>query len=347
MKPLSKSFLIGLCVLFPWCLVQTNPIAIKFFSELQLDHQNPTGWTIEIMPMWTPASNMDGWYFTTEYNNTAYLDSGIQLGEGAFLVIRQENLQEPFYLGLAGRVITLFDNSGQWMDELRYGDVEYSEAPTPPQGHSICLEYDWQNFWYLDSSPTFGIENDAAGAMTQIEGYVYNKDGSPLPGVTVRHDYTAYHEDSLVVLTDNSGYYSIQKRARSLHLDAHLEGYRSADSSFQAWPDSTQRVDFYLIPQVGVRDEKSQIPEQLVLMQNYPNPFNASTSIHFGLPHASQVSIDILKLDGSFVASVLNETLSAGSYTVNWDAGEVPSGIYFYIMRVGDLQTSRKMILLK
>ncbi|MCF7825411.1 MAG: T9SS type A sorting domain-containing protein [Candidatus Marinimicrobia bacterium] len=346
MKPLSTSLLIGLCILFPWSLVQTNPIALKFFSELQLDIQNPTGWTIEITP-WGSTGNLDGWYFTTEYNNTAFLDSGIQFVAGAYVVVRQENLQDPLYLGQAGRVITLFDNSGYWMDELRYGDVEYSEAPTPPQGQSICLGNDWQYFWYMDSSPTFGYENDAAGAMSQIEGYVYNKDGSPLPGVTVRHDYTAYHEDSLFVLTDNSGYYSIEKLARALHFDAHLEGYLSADSSFQAWPDSTQRVDFYLTPQVGIRDEESQIPEQLVLMQNYPNPFNASTTIHFGLPATSQVSIDILRLDGSFVASVLDETLSAGSYTVNWEAGDVPSGIYFYIIRVGDLQTSRKMILLK
>ncbi|MBT3229118.1 MAG: T9SS type A sorting domain-containing protein [Candidatus Marinimicrobia bacterium] len=346
MKQLSRYLLVGLCVLIPWQLVQTNPIALKFMSELQLDAQNPAEWTIEINVVWSPANNMDGWFITTA-SDTALLDSGILLSEGAYIVIRRDSLESPLYLRTSGEIITLYDNSGQWMDELRYGNVEYAEAPSPRQGQSICLDYDWYHYWYVDSSPTFGYENDTEGAMSTIEGHVYNAGGFPLSGVTVRHDYTSYQQDSIYVLTDIAGYYSIDKRARSHHFDAHLVGYASVDTTFQAWPDTTHQVDFYLSPEMSIDEEELQIPEQLELKQNYPNPFNASTSIQFGLPSDGQVSIHVLKLDGSHVANVMSEYMSAGRHTVSWDSSNIPSGIYFYKLQLGEIFISRKMILLK
>ena len=346
MKQLSKCLLLGLCVIIPWRSVQTNPIAIKFFSELQLEGETRMGWSIELVVMWSEDSTMDGWYLTTS-NDTSMLDSGIALGEGAFIILDAGSLHTPLSLSASGEIVTLFNSSGQWMDELRYGDVENTETPSPPEGYSICLDYDLSHYWYLDSSPTLGSENDTDGAMCTIEGYVYNEAGNPFEGVDVRHAMTTHEMDSVYVTTDASGFYTIERKARSLYLQISTTGYQEADTAFQTWPNTTHQVDFQLRTLVGIDDREVHIPEQFELMQNYPNPFNASTSIQFGLPTSSQVRIDVLKLDGSHVANVLDKTMSPGNHTLSWDAANLSSGIYVYTMKAGDINITRKMILLK
>jgi len=346
MKQMSKYLLLGLCLMIPWRAVQTNPIAIKYFSELQLEGETRMGWSIELIIMWSADSTMDGWYLTTS-NDTSMLSSGITLDEGIFVVLGEGYLQTPLSLSASGEIITLFNSSGQWMDELRYGDVENTETPSPPEGYSICLDYDLYHYWYMDSSPTLGSENDTDGAMCTIEGYVYNEAGNPCEGVDVRHAWTTHEVDSVYVTTDASGFYTIERKARSLYLQISTTGYQEADTAFQAWPNTTRQVDFQLRPLVGIDDSEVHIPEQFELMQNYPNPFNASTSIQFGLPTSSQVRIDVLKLDGSHVANVLNEKMSRGNHTLSWDASNLSSGIYVYTLRAGEINISRKMILLK
>jgi len=346
MKQLSKCLLLGLCVIIPWRSVQTNPIAIKFFSELQLEGETRMGWSIELVVMWSEDSTMDGWYLTTS-NDTSMLDSGIALGEGAFIILDAGSLQTPLSLSASGETITLFNSSGQWMDELHYGDVENTETPSPPEGYSICLDYDLNHYWYLDSSPTLGGENDTDGAMCTIEGYVYDEAGNPIEGANVRHAMTNHVVDSIYVTTDILGYYTVDRRARRLRVDVPLAGYELTDTTFQGWPNTTYQVDFNLTPLVGVDDKDVHIPEQFELMQNYPNPFNASTSIQFGLPTSSQVRIDVLKLDGRHVANILNQRMSSGNHTLSWDASNLSSGIYVYTLRAGEINITRKMILLK
>ncbi|MBC8376827.1 MAG: T9SS type A sorting domain-containing protein [FCB group bacterium] len=346
MKPIMRNSLLGLCLLLPCHIVQSNPIALKYFSELQLDNQTRMGWAIELFIMWSEDSTMDGWYMTTS-SDTAMLDSGIILSEGIFILLDEGTLQTPLSLSPSGETITLFNSAGYWMDELRYGDVENTETPSPPSGYSICLDYEMYHYWYLDSTPTLGAENDTSGAMSTIEGNIYDHDGNPLERARVRHAMTTQDVDSIYVTTDMSGYYTVDRRARLLYLDVTLEGYDLADTSFQAWPNTTHQVDFYLSPLVGIDDNESMIPEQIKLMQNYPNPFNASTSIEFGLPAPAHVAIDVFKLDGSHIATVLEEKMSAGKHEISWNAVNVPSGIYVYTIQVGDIKLSRKMILLK
>jgi len=85
------------------------------------------------------------------------------------------------------------------------------------------------------------------------------------------------------------------------------------------------------------------------LLQNYPNPFNAATSIEFRLPHRSQVSLRIFNLHGEKVATLLDrKNFLAGNHKINWSTESLPSGVYFYQLRVNDLfSETRKLILLK
>lgn len=65
------------------------------------------------------------------------------------------------------------------------------------------------------------------------------------------------------------------------------------------------------------------------LYQNYPNPFNISTTIHFDLPHRAQVTLEVFNLLGERVATLVNGMMFMGSYEARWDAGGMPSGVYF------------------
>jgi hypothetical protein len=97
----------------------------------------------------------------------------------------------------------------------------------------------------------------------------------------------------------------------------------------------------------SVEPDHNSIPEGYVLEQNYPNPFNPSTSIKFGIPASSNVTLKVFNTLGEEVAKLINENLEAGSYTVNFDASGLPSGIYIYTLQTDNQVLSKKMTLIK
>jgi hypothetical protein len=89
------------------------------------------------------------------------------------------------------------------------------------------------------------------------------------------------------------------------------------------------------------------LPGSFALNQNYPNPFNPSTSISFDLPQASHVKLEVFNVLGQSVKSLINKHLGAGSHSVEFDASNQPSGVYFYRLTYSDGSETRKMILVK
>lgn len=91
-------------------------------------------------------------------------------------------------------------------------------------------------------------------------------------------------------------------------------------------------------------DEK----ENIILKQNFPNPFNPTTSIRFVLPNTSEVTLKIYNMNGADVATLIeNKNLSQGINEVEFNAGDLPSGIYIYSLNADNYTENRKMILLK
>jgi hypothetical protein len=91
----------------------------------------------------------------------------------------------------------------------------------------------------------------------------------------------------------------------------------------------------------------SQIPSTHILEQNYPNPFNPLTSIRFGLSENSHVVLKIYDLLGRDVSTLVDENLEAGRYTVNFNAANLASGVYFYKLTANGFTEAKKMILVK
>ena len=84
-----------------------------------------------------------------------------------------------------------------------------------------------------------------------------------------------------------------------------------------------------------------------LLEQNFPNPFNPSTTIGFGLKNKSDVKITILNAIGEEVAVVLDDEIEQGYHQVEFNATNLPSGVYFYRINAGEYLNTKKMILLK
>jgi Secretion system C-terminal sorting domain/Concanavalin A-like lectin/glucanases superfamily len=97
----------------------------------------------------------------------------------------------------------------------------------------------------------------------------------------------------------------------------------------------------------GVEDVSGSVPSSFELTQNYPNPFNPSTVIRYAIGSKQFTTLRVYDVIGNEVATLVNEEKPAGYYEVNFDAGYLPSGIYFYKLQAGNFIQTKKMLLLK
>ena len=76
--------------------------------------------------------------------------------------------------------------------------------------------------------------------------------------------------------------------------------------------------------------------------QNYPNPFNSSSTIKYSIPKSSQVSLKIFNTLGEELETLVNDEKTVGTYEVNWNVASLPSGVYFYQLKLEILSRPRK-----
>ncbi|MDP2036456.1 MAG: T9SS type A sorting domain-containing protein, partial [Ignavibacteria bacterium] len=98
---------------------------------------------------------------------------------------------------------------------------------------------------------------------------------------------------------------------------------------------------------VGIHNENSEVPSKFILQQNFPNPFNPSTTIKYSVTQTARISLKVFDVLGREVTTLVNAIKSPGEYSVAFNAKNLPSGVYFYKLSVGDFHQTMKMLLLK
>lgn len=97
----------------------------------------------------------------------------------------------------------------------------------------------------------------------------------------------------------------------------------------------------------GIQTISNEVPSAFSLEQNYPNPFNPATKIKFSIAKQQQVELKVYDITGRGIASLLNQQLYAGVYEYEWNASNMPSGIYLYSIKAGEYSSTKKMVLVK
>ena len=106
----------------------------------------------------------------------------------------------------------------------------------------------------------------------------------------------------------------------------------------------------------GIQNVSFEIPSSYSLEQNYPNPFNSMTKIRFDVPYTflsphglggDLITLSVFDITGREVQKLVNERLSPGTYSVDWNASVFPSGVYFYRLHAGSFTETKRMLMIK
>jgi hypothetical protein len=96
-----------------------------------------------------------------------------------------------------------------------------------------------------------------------------------------------------------------------------------------------------------IAESDPQLANEFWLGQNYPNPFNPRTTIKYQLAKQSEIELSVYNLLGQKIAVLLKTVQVAGNYELEFNAGNLPSGIYYYRIEAGEYHDVKKMIIIK
>lgn len=211
------------------------------------------------------------------------------------------------------------------------------------------------NYAYVpdgDSLRLFNLANIASPVQTgrvKTGGYGYNA------AISGKYAYVSAEGAGLraidisnPALPTEAGYYDGASNAR----------WVAANEAYIYVAELTDGLTIYRNDLATAVDEKqSASPQQFVLHQNYPNPFwsgatsrsagNPNTSIRFELAKPAFVTLEVKNVLGQTVATLVNTYKAAGSHVVEFDASQLVSGVYWYRLKAGGVQQTRKMLLMR
>jgi hypothetical protein len=128
-----------------------------------------------------------------------------------------------------------------------------------------------------------------------------------------------------------------------------LEGFDDTYAPYRngATQDPMIRARIHLPGTIGITSIAGNIPDRYSISQNYPNPFNPTTKIDFAIPQNGIVKISVYDVLGREVSKLVNQNLTAGSYSVDFNGANLNSGIYFYRIETKGFTQTKKMLLIK
>ncbi len=163
--------------------------------------------------------------------------------------------------------------------------------------------------------------------VSQYQVVKYNNNGDLIWNV-VYSGNPIYYYYSFDIAVDNSGNVFVTGEA----------GFAGSSYDF-----TTIKID----QTTGIIQNLSEIPKSYSLSQNYPNPFNPTTNINYEIPNSNFVTLKVYDINGKEIETLVNQKQNAGGYSVTFNAGNYPSGVYFYKLETNNFSETKKMILLK
>jgi hypothetical protein len=252
-------------------------------------------------------------------------------GDGIYGCLSNTITTEDFYT-ISASLTDLDSSHSQYLP-----NVKRFTTIGPVVFESVIL-YDgyWTGPFYRVPIKLF-IRNDGANATAEnIRAYITTSnprvveiDNNNQAFGNIAAGQTVLSPDSFIIRFQNPG--SIENIA--FRIDISSDGY-------VWWQDSTDIV-------VGIKHLNVTVPLTFDMKQNYPNPFNPNTTIEFDLPKTSKVTLKVFNIIGEEVATLVSEKLSAGSYSYEWDASNLASGVYLYHLEAEGFVQTRKMVLMK
>jgi len=132
------------------------------------------------------------------------------------------------------------------------------------------------------------------------------------------------------------------------HLQANSPCIDAGDPNLPFDPDSTiADIGAFYYHQSATEPLVVLLPNTFALYPNWPNPFNSTTMIRYDVPTAGKVSLTVFNLLGQRVATLFDQRHLAGTYTISWDASNLPSGLYLCRMDAAGFAQTRKLLLVK
>lgn len=204
---------------------------------------------------------------------------------------------------------------------------------------------------------------DLNGNELYVSGELYT---GPLPvelvSFSARISYTNVILDWLTATEVNNYGFEIQRSVQTDKWDVldFVEGHGNSNSpkeySFLDSEVNSAGIYSYRLKQIdndGSYEFSKTIevnfgaPINFELSQNYPNPFNPSTTIRFSVSESSFINLSIFNPLGEKIEELVNEVREPGIHTIEFNAGELPSGTYFYRIKTANFTNTKKMILIK
>lgn len=127
----------------------------------------------------------------------------------------------------------------------------------------------------------------------------------------------------------------------------YVKAYNSSSSTYSLATNGVSTTGEYVPHKISVNPPEGIQVDEFDLVQNYPNPFNPTTVINFSVSKNSFATLKVYDILGNEVAVLLNNTIEAGDHSVEFNAADLPSGIYLYKFQAGEISLIRKMILLR
>ena len=232
-----------------------------------------------------------------------------------------------------GSIVTLFGASG-------YDLADHPLNPNPGVEQSIAVRVPFE-VWNLDSNEQVNaVFWDRSGDPTVSGGAVWNQLNLQYLWIV----NTPYSPDIIDVTSQ------VVADSATWNVVYYLSTFTLGDVTeitYLGPVTSDDKFTFTTPPQVvSVEDENT--PTKYEVFQNYPNPFNPTTIIRFTLPQNSLVKLEVYDILGQRVAELVNKELTSGTHEVLFNASNLASGVYFYMLNVKDkFFDVKKMILLK